>query len=206
MKYMEIATPKKGIFSYMGRVFPNLSHEQLDLLFFGKFAKRSISPLTEVTLNIQEDAIEPVVPTDVDWETLALLIESMYGSKWTRFEEVDSYKYGVEDVFTDTHTNTITNKSDATGNSSQQEKSGVYGFDNETDVPSHDKDNNKSSETKNHHDSTQTTEYIRHGNVGANSSSPIQKTIEAERQLRRELYICEVLKDVADTLTLQIYE
>lgn len=206
MIYMKIATPKKGIFSYMGREFPNLSKEQLDLLFFGKFGKRTISPLTEVTLNIQEYATEPVIATEEDWKTLASLIESMCNSKWTRFEEIDLYEYGIDEVYKDIHTNIINNTSDATGNSSQLEKSGVYGFDNETDVPTQDKDNNKSSETSNHHDSKQTIEYVRHGNIGANASSPIQKTIEAERQLRRELYICEVLKDVADILTLQIYE
>lgn len=206
MIYIKIATPKKGIFSYMGREFPNISKEQLDLLFFGKFGKRTISPLTEVTLNIQEYATEPVIPTEEDWKTLASLIESMYGSKWTRFEEIDSYKYGIDEVYKDVHTNTIENTSDATGNSSQLEKSGLYGFDNETDVPTQDKDNNKSSETSNHHNSKQTNEYTRHGNIGANASSPIQVTIEAERQLRRDLYIGEVLKDVADTLTLQIYE
>ena len=206
MKYMDIVTPKKGIFSYMGREFPNITHEQLDLLFFGKFAKRTINSITEALLDIQEEATEPVSPTELCWKSLALLIESLYGSKWTRFEEIDSYEYGIDEVYKDIHINTIENTSDATGNSSQLEKSGLYGFDNETDVPTQDKDNNKSSETSNHHNSKQTNEYTRHGNIGANASSPIQVTIEAERQLRRDLYIGEVLKDVADTLTLQIYE
>ena len=203
MQYMDIVTPAQGIFNYMGREFPQLTNQQLDLLFFSKYAKRTMSPLMEVTLNLNEDGHSP---SEEEWYTLALLVKGIYDSKWTRFEEINSYKYGIDEVYKDIHTNTIENLSDATGKSSQLEKSGVYGFDNETEVPTQDKDNNKSSETSNHHDSKQTNEYVRHGNIGANASSPIQVTIEAERRLRRDLYICEVLKDVADTLTLQIYE
>ena len=182
MQYMDIATPAQGIFNYMVREFPQLTNQQLDLLFFSKYAKRTISPLMEVTLNLNEDGHSP---SEEEWHTLALLVKGIYDSKWTRFEEINSYEYVIDEVYKDIHTNTIENLSDATGKSSQLEKSGVYGFDNKTDVPTQDKDNNKSSETSNHHDSKQTNEYVRHGNIGANASSPIQVTIEAERRLRQ---------------------
>lgn len=204
MKYCEYATPKVGIFKYMGIEFPNMSNEQMDLLFWSKYGQKTVAPLVLVTLETLDGDNKPS-PTDDEWKTLALIVSGVNSASWSRKQEALEYEYDIPNAYIDTRSTTTEHKSNSNGNSSQLEKSGVYGFDSE-ETPSDDKQNNRTNDNSNHSESSQKITVERKGNIGSNSAKSIQTVIADEIELRNKKFICDVMNDVADMITLQVYE
>lgn len=198
MKYNELENVKQqGIFHFMEREFPNMTTEQMDILFLSKFGERTLAPIVEVTLLPEQD--------DMGWNTLAAIVLGMFEPKWKRFEEVFALEYSPKDAYFDTTTNTANYKGHSSNKSSRLDTEKEYTYESEEDgVPTTktDSDNKGERSEKTRRQSVSD----RHGNISSNTGKSIQIVLSDELELRRKNYITEVLADVAEQLTLSIYE
>lgn len=189
-QYRQVATLTKGIFFYIGREFPNITIEQMDIAFFGKFSMRWLSPMFECCFvdNTPEDAMTQ----------MAGVVKGLLGDKWDKIEAALDTKYDLLDTYHVTYDQVGTYDSKFT--SSQLDKNDIYGFDTAYASPVGDNQKDSNVERTDHHDTTDHT--VRFGRQGGVTP---QELVRQEIELRSRNYIEEVLHDVARILTLDIY-
>lgn len=189
-----------GVFQHMGRTFPKVDNKILDNLMVNTFGKRTLSPLSENTLGLTVDGHEP---SEDEWKMLSDTLMAMFDSKWSREEEVFSLVYNPDDSYSYTNTNTVDDDTSENMQSSRLEANKEFGFDSETGSDKSTADT--SGETTVTHDGIRTTITERHGNVSFSTSKTKQEILTQELEFRKHNHICEVLKDVANLLTLKVY-
>ena len=189
-----------GVFQHMGRTFPKVDNKILDNLMVNTFGKRTLSPLSENTLGLTVDGHEP---SEDEWHMLSDTLMTMFDSKWSREEEVFALVYNPDDSYSYTHTNTVDDDTSENTQSSRLEANKEFGFDSETGSDKSTADT--SGETTVTHDGIRTTITERHGNVAFSTSKTKQEILTQELEFRKHNHICEVLKDVANLLTLKVY-
>lgn len=189
-----------GVFQHMGRTFPKVDNKVLDNLMVSNYGMRTLS---QATLTILGLGIDEHNPSDEEWQMLSDTLMAMFDSKWSRNEEIYALVYNPDDSYSYTHTNTVDDDTSENTQSSRLEANKEFGFDSETGS---DKSKAETSgETTVTHDGIRTTIIERHGNVALSTSKTKQEILTQELEFRKHNHICEVLKDVANLLTLKVY-
>lgn len=189
-----------GVFQHMGRTFPAVDNKILDNLMVSNYGQRTLSPFTINTLGLIDDG----EPTDSEWLLMCDTIKSMYDSKWSREEEIFNLVYNPDDAYSYTHTNTVDDDTSETTKSSRLDVNKEFGFDS-GETGSDKSSLDSGGETKVIHDGNKTITIERHGNVTDSTSKTKQEIFIQELEFRKHNHIYEVLKDVANLLTLQVY-
>lgn len=77
--------PIDGIFSYMQFEFEYLSKEQLDVLFYANYGDKNPAPIITKVLSLP--------PTTDEIIKISLMVESIYGVKWTKLKALTKLEY-----------------------------------------------------------------------------------------------------------------
>lgn len=189
-----------GVFQHMGRTFPKVDNKVLDNIMVSNYGMRTLS---QVTLTILGLGVDGHNPSDEEWQMLSDTLMAMFDSKWSRDEEIYALVYNPDDSYSYTHTNTVDDDTSENTQSSRLEANKEFGFDSETGSDKSTADT--SGETTVTHDGIRTTIIERHGNVSFSTSKTKQEILTQELEFRKHNHICEVLKDVANLLTLKVY-
>ena len=197
IRIKDVITMNNGFFASMGREFPGVTPQQMDIYFFSNFGNKIISPLVENMLNIDGklDAENLV--------TLSHAICAMHASQWEREERALSANYDLLNSYKMNRTDTLTIDTNLTrtGTDAVQEKAKVYGFDSTTGV---DDSEHNSTNTKDLSDKNTGTESRVIEETGYTGTTP-QKQVKAELEIALWDYLNSVLYTVSNDTTLQIY-
>ena len=197
IRIKDVITMNNGFFASMGRQFPGVTPQQMDIYFFSNFGNKIISPLVENMLNIDGklDAENLV--------TLSHAICAMHASQWEREERALSADYDLLNSYKMNRTDTLTIDTNLTrtGTDAVQEKAKVYGFDSITGV---DDSEHNSTNTKDLSDRNTGTEIRVISENGYSGTTP-QKQVKAELEIALWDYLNSVLYTVSNDTTLQIY-
>ena len=188
----------KGIFEYMGREFPNITAKVMDILTVNNYGNKTISPLMVQTLGLSD---ETHIPTDEEWHNLSEVILSLFGTKWTRAEEIYSLKYNPDDAYSYESSTAISDNTTQSTVSSRLDNEKEFGFDSEVGSDKSSSETNNKTDVTNGGKRESTT--ARHG---TSASKTKQQILTEELNFRKHNYIKEVIKDVIDELTISIYE
>lgn len=190
LRYRDVASWSAGIFAHIDHEFQGWESSQLDVLFYGTYADKYCAPI--VTRAVEEHGGD----SNSALEELGGIINLMFGEKWDRLAVALDADYNplfnVDESY-ESHDDT-----ESTNESSRLDERGVYGFDSSSaSDESKSSGNTQTSGTLN-----SVKKYVRQGR---NSGITAQQLIDSEWELRRKNFIQEVMKDVSDVLTLQIY-
>lgn len=193
----EIITINNGLFSNMGREFPNVTPAQLDLFFFSEYGNKIVSPLID---NLLDDNGQ-LSPENL--ETVSKAVCAMHVSQWEREEKALSAEYDLLDGYKK-HSKEVLTLDTAlkrTGTDTVEEKAKVFGFDSADGV---DDSEHKSTDTKDLTDANTGTETREKDENGYTGTTP-QKQVQAELDIALWDYLHSVLQTVANETTIQIY-
>lgn len=100
--------PVNSIFSYMQFDFEYLSKEELDILFYANYGDKNPAPIITKVLSLP--------PTVDEIVKISLIVESIYGVKWTKlkaltkleYDPIHNYKDKLTEIITETGENNAT--------------------------------------------------------------------------------------------------
>lgn len=190
LRYRDIASWSVGIFAHIDHEFQGWESSQLDVLFYGTYADKYCAPIVVRSVEEHNEDYNAAL------EELGGVVALMFGAKWDRLEALLDADYdplaNVDETY-ESHDDTETSNE-----SSRLDERGIYGFDSsDASDESKSSGNTQTSGTLN-----STKRYVR---KGRNSGITAQQLIDSEWETRSKNFIQEVMKDVSDVLTLQIY-
>ncbi len=108
MTISDYFNPVNSIFSYMHFDFEPISKEQLDILFYANYGDKNPAPIVTKILSIPPNTDEII--------KIALMVEQMYGVKWSKlkaltkieYDPIHNYKDKLTEAITETGENNAT--------------------------------------------------------------------------------------------------
>lgn len=197
MKYGELVTIRDGIFAHIDYDFLGQDSETLDVAFYGLYSQRTCSPLVEAVLLHTSDS-------NAVLDELGKVILALCKDKWAGIEKALAVDYDPTVVFSDKYSEDTSRDTTFDGESSRLDHGKVYGFDSAEDAPVGDRDTSETNSNKHQNTDVFHREYTNAGNHGRLYST--QQLIKQEIDVRSYPFIRQVLSDVANILTNQIYD
>lgn len=202
MKLNQLIKADEAIFSTLKQLdgdkfqaaFGDADPDILDLDFFSHYGERTIAPLVK-------SFVSEGVLVGEGMQRIGKVLYSRYYEKWRRLYTTLTTDYDVLRPYNIVDMTTEEGESASTNENETMFDSDVYGYNSANPVD--DKDSRTSDSGKNENKHTLKRTYERHGNIGNTSYSEL---IQKELAARESNYLDIVFQDVAEMMTLQIYE
>lgn len=216
MKLKEVVNINK-LFTHFQNVpwLEDVDSNSLNLLYSARSANKYIAPVLDLFVTQSQPTL-----SDADLDTIALALESLFLTNWSKLYEAVKSTYDFRDNYdiktehsereNTTDSGEVESKNENTVTSSGNGSESSYGFNSDSPVPVDSNSNTQSTgviEDKNQisnsiRDTSLTSDTRKHGNIGV---MIYPQMLKSEIDVRRWEYFERVFSDIDSMLTLSVY-